>query len=931
MRRSPSEFARLVFSVICAVQCLGLGAAGAQSTPSAPLTFVGLQDAPHLKPPPPDPLYISRNDLERIRLVRNALKRRAFAEARSLCDIVEHPIARSLAKWYYFEARDPKVDIQDALAFLDTHEAWPSYTKIQRHVEERIPKTVSPDFVVNFFNQRSPITAKGKIALARALYATGEQEAADAHIRDAWINNHFTASAERTFLANYNGVLTKKDHLARVDRLLWERQVTNARRVFIYLPAQERKIAKVRAALLLQAANGRDLYSQLSIDDRRDPGIVHAAIRHYRRAGEEPTALAIARANPQDPATSRNESRHWQERQLLMRWALREKLYADAYAMAAGHGLTPGSTSFSEAEFNAGWIALRFLSEPMRADVHFAALTANVGTPISLSRGWYWLGRAAEARGEDTLARSRYQNASQYPYAFYGQLAAERLGGDALEITFGNTAPSSAEDKARFASRPAAQALRMLTEIQDDRAFLIFGYFLDDLLQSTGEYKELATAAAHIRAPHVSVRAGKAGTRRGHFAPEVMYPTIHVPEVAAGYAPPELILGLSRQESEFNPSAYSRAGARGVMQLMPATAQITARKERLPYRRSALLGDPHYNMVIGAAHVSHLLTDLNGSYPMVFAGYNAGARRVTQWIDAFGDPRAPDIDPIDWVEQIPFSETRNYVQRVLENTQVYRSRLTGQSMTGMLSADLERGGPRGRAGQIPAIDADGLLPEIEPRIYAAARTVLDPPLIAENPGNTAASVITADENTSGNAVAATAVPKQTVIPDQTAIPKQTANPAVTLQKIERVEPAPVAKGPEAKISRPSFSDPQPAPSSRGEPAPAPPVSAPLPVSAPPGSALPAATQSAIQSPWALETGGLLEPAEIVPIEPDEAPPGGPDGDCQDYVAFVAETAQEDAVAEDLNAGALAALLNGGKTGCSRAKPLPTTNFDTERR
>ncbi|MEZ5916521.1 MAG: transglycosylase SLT domain-containing protein [Parvularculaceae bacterium] len=681
---------------------------------------------PRLKPPAPGPAYMSRADLERIRTIRDSLSRKRYSSARALIDLVEDPTAKTLAQWYYFDAQDPDVSVTEADAYLDANPDWPSTTKIQMHVEGVMTSATPASTVLAFFDTRDPLTGGGKLQLARAQFSAGSPEAGVFQIKDAWINNNFRLADEQRLLAQYGGRLTPEDHIARVDRLLWSREVTNARRVFSRLPSAERRKAEVRAELLMQTSGAQRAYDNLKEHERADAGVMLAAIRHFRRADEEMRAIAITRAAPLDPVERRNPARWWDEQQLLMRWALKNRQYADAYAMAAMHGLEPGTGDFAEAEFDAGWIALRFLGDPDRALTHFAALTASVGAPISLSRGWYWMARAAEARGDADKAAAWYRNAAGHPYTFYGQLAAEKLGPTAMSA-FREAPPATAEEKAKFGARPAVGALRMLTDVGDERAFLIFSYNVDDSLESRGEFLELANLALRMGAPHVAVRAGKVAVRAGSFAPQVAYPEIYVPEDATRFTPAEIILGLSRQESEFNPRAYSRAGARGMMQLIPSTAQITARKEGLPYRRSALLDDPIYNMTLGAAHLSHLLERYDGSYIMTFAAYNAGPHRVTQWIEAYGDPRGGAIDPLDWIEQIPFGETRNYVQRVLENTQIYRSRISGGPIAGRLAADIERGGAPGRVGATPALDATGMLPPLQARIADIADPLVNPP------------------------------------------------------------------------------------------------------------------------------------------------------------------------------------------------------------
>lgn len=651
--------------------------------------------SPRLKPPAPGPTYLASSDHDLLLEVSETLKRKRFSDASHKIAGISNPIAKSLGEWMYFMAEDPRVSLQQADAFLDLHEDWPAKSRIQSFVESRIPKNAPVDDVLAFFESRDPVTGPGKVQLARALFAKGEQDAGEVQLRDAWVNDNFTVSEERALLSSYGGRLTEEDHAARVDRLLWARQVTNARRIFSKLDKNERNKAKARAALLLRASSAPSLYSKLSKDEQLDSGVLLAAVRYYRRTGNEIYAISLASKSPKDPEALRNSARWWYERRLLMRWALKEGRFSDAYTAAANHGLEPGG-SFAEAEFAAGWIALRFLNEPTRAETHFLALASSVGTPISLSRAFYWLGRTAAANGNADLAAGYYQSAAKHYYSYYGQLAAEELGGAALDQRFSPPVAASPADKARFGSRATVAALRMLSDLNLDYEFMVFSYHIDDQLDRPGEFLELASLTNGEGAPHLTVRAGKVAIQRNAFTPEVAYPLVFVPEEAKRFVSPEIVLGLSRQESEFNPRAYSRAGARGVMQLIPSTAQITAQKEGLTYSRSALLDDPVYNMTIGSAHLSHLMDRFDGSLILTFAAYNAGAARADQWIASYGDPRLDGVDPVDWVELIPFSETRNYVQRVLENIQVYRGRLNDAPIPGRLSADLERGGAHNR-------------------------------------------------------------------------------------------------------------------------------------------------------------------------------------------------------------------------------------------
>ncbi|MFC2953182.1 lytic transglycosylase domain-containing protein [Marinicaulis aureus] len=717
--------------------------------------------APRIKPPAPGPLYMSRGDKERLLAAHAALKTHQFPTAISLISLVQDPIAKGLGEWMYFMAQDPAVDFNLADSFLDANPDWPARSRIHAWIEKKIPDSAPADQVLAFFDTREPVTGYGKLQLARALFAVGDITGGEEQLRDAWINSTFTLAEERRVLSSYGGRLTEKDHAARVDQLLWGRQVTNARRVFPYLDSHDRKNAEARAALLLQASSAQKMFDRLPEKDQLDSGMLHAAVRYHRRRGEEQYAMALAQLAPEDPAEIRDGGRWWDERNLLMRWALKNGRFADAYEVAAGHRMSEGA-DYAEAEFYAGWIALRFLNAPERAETHFLALASEVGSPISVSRAQYWLGRAAEAKGDTASANAYYANAAQHYYSYYGQLAAEKLGGAFVASKFDEVAQSSPMDRALFTSRPTVAALRMLTDLDLEYEFMVFAYHVDDQLERPGEYIELAKLTNGEGAPHLTVRAGKVAIQRGAFTPDVAYPLIFVPDEAAKFVSPEIILGLSRQESEFNPRAYSRAGARGVMQLIPTTAQITARKEGLVYSRGALLDDPAYNMTLGSAHLSHLIDRFDGSLVMTFAGYNAGAARVDQWVGDYGDPRSDSVDPLDWVELIPFSETRNYVQRVLENVQVYRGRLNEKPIPGKLAADIERGGARNRVANALAPSVvlanaasrfgQMTLPPVPARTEERARlyAMKNPPRM---PGDMGAPLLAPDEAASASPIA----------------------------------------------------------------------------------------------------------------------------------------------------------------------------------
>ena len=660
----------------------------------AALALTGMASAtptPRIKPAPPAPVYLKPADYQTLDRFFDALDDRKWTSADSWRQQLNDPVARSVADWAWFRQDVDAASFQEAGIFLDSHEGWPSADYIQKNAEENIPDTTSASAVQAFFQNRDPVSGRGKIALASAHIAGGRLDLARDLISDAWINHDWSSSQEKDLLSRYGEYLTSADHAEKADRQLFEIKATNTKRLLPYLTGSDRRKAAARIGLLRRDSNAVTLLNNLSTEEQKDSGVLHAATRYYRRGNEEPTAIAYAAQAPLNAELLRNTERWWTERRLLMRWALKNGRYEDAYTMGAFSGLTEGG-SFADAEFAAGWIALRFLNDPERARPHFAYLDAGVTAPISKARAQYWLGRTFETSGDSARAGQHYSVAAAYPFTYYGQLAQEKLTVVETLPGFPPETVPSADELSVFNARPLVYAMKVLADMGRDREFIFFARQLDDQLQSPGEYAAYQEFMIEEGKVFLSVRAGKVAVKNGAAAPDVSYPLIFIPDEARNFADPALILGLSRQESEFNPRAYSSARARGLMQLLASTARITARKEGLPYSTSRLMDDPSYNLMIGAAHLKHLQERFDGSWIMTLAGYNAGPHRVDQWIETYGDPRNPDVDPVDWVELIPFSETRNYVQRVMENVQIYRARLNNTAIAGQLSRDLVRGG-----------------------------------------------------------------------------------------------------------------------------------------------------------------------------------------------------------------------------------------------
>ncbi|MEM7424067.1 MAG: lytic transglycosylase domain-containing protein [Pseudomonadota bacterium] len=383
------------------------------------------------------------------------------------------------------------------------------------------------------------------------------------------------------------------------------------------------------------------------------------------------------------------DPKRWAKRRLaLARRAAREGRAENAYRMASQHYLTTfDGYDYSDCEWVAGWIALRKLGDPQRAIAHFTRFRESIETPISVGRGGYWLGRAYEAAGDQESARRWYADAAQFQTSFYGQLAAAKIGAPGLKaLTQGGlpdwrTHPAMRDDMVHLGA--------VLHYAGEDRLALATFSSLGASLPA-GALAPLSRLVLDLGKTHYAVRVAKKAARRGVLIYPAYYPLHQVGKYATKVEP-AFALSIARQETEMNPRAISRAGARGLMQLMPATARKVASWIGEDYSRDRLINDWQYNVRLGETYLSRRTEQFGGSYVMAAAAYNAGAGRVDQWIGDFGDPRRGDIDVIDWMEQIPFNETRNYVQRVMEGLYVYHARLDDFAGPMSIEADLARG------------------------------------------------------------------------------------------------------------------------------------------------------------------------------------------------------------------------------------------------
>ncbi len=583
------------------------------------------------------------------------------------------PVQADVLTWSRLALRD-EGDWREIRDFLKRRPDWPRADLLRARAEETLPESLSGSEVLSFFADTPPRTARGARLFGEALIASGRSSEGERLIVSAWRTLPASPSEEELFLAKHRALLDPH-HAARLETLLWRDRLNDARRAARLVTAEARDWAETWIALVRGRGDVDRMLDRLSKRRLRHPGLALARLRWRRgRKRYEDAEALLLQATTKETV---GEPGPWADHRLYFsREAFEEGRYDVAYRLAGPHGLDAG-IDYARLEWFAGWIALRRLDLPDRALARFEKMFASVSTPISRARAAYWAGEAAAALGDAAKAERWREKAAAHPNTFYGQLAARRLG---RPLEAGDRdVPIADPETFSAADRDLVAAARLLYRAREIRAARLF---LKETARRRLDEPTLRYLAAVARAEgdaggEIAVAdLGQAPARK--LWPE-LYPNPARPSFEGRRTEAALLLAIARQESRFTPDALSSAGARGLMQMMPRTARTTARRAGLPFGLRKLSDDADYNLTLSDAHIQALLRDYNGSYLLTAAAYNAGGGNVGKWLKRFGDPRDPDVDSVDWIESIPFSETRNYVQRVLEAVQVYRARLSGGS------------------------------------------------------------------------------------------------------------------------------------------------------------------------------------------------------------------------------------------------------------
>jgi soluble lytic murein transglycosylase len=583
----------------------------------------------------------------------------------------EGTLDRHILTWAIATSGQPGIPSGEIAAAARELVGWPGLGSLRGNSERALYTENPPtDQILAAFGNTQPETVEGSVILSRALVARGNSAQAAKLIRKIWRNEALDKPFEDKILAEFSGLLSPADHKARMDYLLYRDRTAQAKRFGDLGKAQS--LYKAWAAVNDHSAKADGLIAAMDAQWRKDPAYLFMRIENLRRQNKYDDAANLLAQMPRDRSVLVDPGQWWNEQRIVSRGLVDQGEFKAAYGVVDTN-VAESPQDVGEAEFHAGWYALRGLQDGATAAMHFRKILQVSNGPISQSRAWYWLGRAAEGGGPGK-AGDFYAKAASYPSTFYGQLAAEKLGRQTLNVSY----PSpSTEDRQRFQARESVQAISRLEAAGHGWRAEALYRALAKQLQSPGEIAMLAAQAERSGNHQLSLQVGKIAYGRGVDVAALAFPIGVIPNNAnisgSGKA---LAYAIARQESAFNPAAVSSANARGLLQLLPKTAKAVAGRHGMAYSADKLTQDAGYNATLGAHYLGEQIDTFGGSYILTFIAYNAGPNKVPEWIIRYGDPRGKSLDDvIDWIERIPFPETRNYVQRVMENYQVYKARL----------------------------------------------------------------------------------------------------------------------------------------------------------------------------------------------------------------------------------------------------------------
>jgi len=594
----------------------------------------------------------------------NALKTAKKAKDKSIYNFIE---------WRHLLTEGNKASFYDYLNFINANKDYPRLGRIKYLAEHKLSnEKITPGKIIDWFGDEEPLSGYGKMILGESYILTGQIEQGKKLIKEGWITADLSKTELSLFRKKFKNYLNAEDYIQRADYLAWENKYWDLKRMLRYLPKDYELLYNARQLLMSKSYGVDQAIKNVPDRFKNDAGLNFDRLKWRRKRGriDSSAEILLNVKNTKDYLV--RPDKWWDEREIISRSLIYEKKYELAYKIASNHALIEGS-DYAAAEWMSGWIALSFLDDPLLSKDHFQNFYNNVSYPISTSRGAYWLARSYKALGDKENSKKWFEEAAKYLTTYYGQLAFLELNpNENFELSKDMEVDKKYREK--FYSKELVKITYLLDELNEDKyTKFILRHLANENIESGSEIlaSELSTNIGRF---DFAIQIAKIASYEKRFHNKFNYPIISTPKNINGRKIPEsaFILSIIRQESEFDLSANSHAGAKGLMQLMPYTAKLVAKQAKLPYVKSRLTTDPEYNINLGSHYIAGLILDYDGAYPFAIAAYNAGPNRVKYWKKINKDPQKKQIDYVDWIELIKFRETRNYVQRVLENYNVYR-------------------------------------------------------------------------------------------------------------------------------------------------------------------------------------------------------------------------------------------------------------------
>jgi len=627
---------------------------------------------------------LSKRDYAIAKEVFSLIKQKKWKSALKASKRVKDRDFKNLVTWIHLKEKRNSASFNDYAQFIESNANYPRINRLKYLAEHKINlQSTSSSTIIGWFSNEAPFSGFGKIKLGEAYLKKGKVLEGSELIKEGWITASLSSKDLKYLNKKYKKIIGSSDHIKRAEYLAWEYKYWDLKRILRYLPKDHRALYNARQILMSSSYGVDRAISKVPEKFKSDIGLRYDRLKWRRRRGRLESSLEIINNAPNDNNALIRADLWWKERQIISRSLIYKKKYQLAYDVAKNHSLNEEKQGleFAEAEWMSGWIALSFLNNPKMALEHFNNFYKNVGYPISLARGAYWLGVTHEKIGDDNLSKKYFKEGSKYLTTFYGQLSHQKVNPfEEFELT--DDSKYSEEYKKKFNKNPMVRHVLLLKELNKTSLSKDIVKHLADLDIEKGSEVLAAELATNIGRYDYAIQISKKASYEKRFYNKFNYPIINTPAIINGKTMPsqEIILAITRQESEFDPKANSYAGAKGMMQLMTYTAKLVSKQMKVGYSKSRLTSDPEYNIQLGTYYFNSLLNEYKEIYPFAIAAYNAGPKRVKYWRKINGDPSKNKIDYVNWIELIKFKETRNYVQRVLENANVYRYMILGKPL-----------------------------------------------------------------------------------------------------------------------------------------------------------------------------------------------------------------------------------------------------------